>query len=925
MERNVKQRKIEKIFSALVYRNGYIKADYISYLRDHPQNGKLRRWAYILHLNFKYRILRRTPQNLPQGLLQGSDRDQSIALLSARIDQMESGFKQLKRSLVQSDLLRIDACRSHMQLCAAVSGSADTLSAEQKALAGEVLWLKETQPKVSIIILNRNGKKHLMTLLPSLRDRRFYRNFEIICVDNASNDDSMAYLESWKDTFAIKTIYNAENRTFSAANNQAAAIAEGDYLLFLNNDTEVTDGWLDEMLYAAYCCENAGAIGAKLIYPDAGNTAASAKSFSIQHNGIAFTNADRFGKYYVRPYNMDNQLPDFTASERFVERAAVTAAVLLVKKTAFLSVGGYDERYNYGYEDVDLGLRLVQHGYRNYVCQNCLVYHYEFGTQSTQQSDVVSQRRRSNIHIFQSKWQTTILNRILKEKLTRQPMYSENPLVVAFAVTEATPDTTAGDYFTARELATALESRGIRVKFLARRGSDDWYRVGYDTDVVISMLDAYDFRQMTAYKPSVVKIGWARNWFERWCTQDYFNQLDIVLASSQTACAYIREHSTQQPLLFPIATNASAFAGEIIQTEEEAAFFASDYVFTGSYWNSAREIEDLLVPSHLPFQFRVFGCNWETSKQFAPYTKGFVSYAKMPKVYKNTKIVIDDANAVTKQFGAVNSRVYDALAAGALVLTNGLIGANETFHGMLPCFSSQQELESLVTYYLTNEQERQTLVNKLRKFVLSNHTYDIRAQKLCGILSTYIEKKSTYTLDERRIDILHASTERNMEQWGDYYYAVSMKKSFEKHGYTVRLVARDHWYEPSDAACLVVLRGIFPYIRPDMDTRRVVMWNISHPDDVTMDEYNTYDHVFFAGLPLYEKMRNQLAVPSSVLLQCTDLDQIKFTPTAEKKYELLFVGNSRNQFRQILQDLLPTPHDLSVYGSGWRTSPSRNT
>ena len=98
---------------------------------------------------------------------------------------------------------------------------------------------------VSIIIVNHNGKSQLSKLLKSLHERTFYDNFEIIMVDNASEDESLDIIKEYQAVLPIKVIRNDENLSFSAANNIGANYAEGEYLLFLNNDTEVTDGLMN--------------------------------------------------------------------------------------------------------------------------------------------------------------------------------------------------------------------------------------------------------------------------------------------------------------------------------------------------------------------------------------------------------------------------------------------------------------------------------------------------------------------------------------------------------------------------------------------------------------------------------------------------------------------------------------------------------
>lgn len=848
------------------------------------------------------------------------------AKLNKEVTELKQNLSQMSenvhRSCVTSDLAQLNIRHSQMKmeelLLKAAADRAQTLNLQYEE---EIRLLKADRPLVSIIMLNRNGKHNLEILMNSFHDKQFYDNFEIICVDNASTDDSMEYLESWASEFSIKIVRNQVNMSFSAANNLGVENASGEYLLFLNNDTEVTDGWLDELLIAMKKADNPGAVGAKLIYPQIPEgTVNDGKSFSIQHNGIAFRDSIREKAYFIQPYNMGNGQADCDHGTALIERACVTAAVLMMKREAFDEIGGYDERYIYGYEDVDICLKLVKAGYKNYYCPTCLVYHYEFGTQLKDVAKAVRIRRLHNMDVFKGKWQNYLSEKLLEDKLLNRHLFTEDKLVVGLVVTESDPKTTAGDFFTAMEFANSLMNMGYEVKYLSRRGEEDWYDVGIEVDVLISLLDAYDISKIYNTKNDLIKIAWARNWFDRWCEKEFFGQFDLVFASSKTACEYVDAHSNHKSVLFPIATNKGRFysAERELLTEEEMEKFHSDYAFTGSYWNVKRDIIDYLNPEELPYQCKIFGVNWEQIDKFKDCAQGFVLYEDMPKVYQNTKIVIDDANHVTKSYGAVNSRVFDALAAGALVLTNGVIGAEETFGGLLPSFNDEQEFKQKLAYYLENSQERKQLVSRLQQFVLEHHTYDARAEKLREILLAF----NRDVIEEKTIDICGAMPDDETKKfWGDQHFAMAMKKEFEKCGYKANVLPRDRWYDRSRAKYVLVLRGPKPYYPSVRDGRRYIMWNISHPEDVAIEEYNLYDYVFFASEKMKREIGPQIQTESGVLLQCVDDEVMTCEEHKDKKYELLFVGNSRHVFRPILRDLLPTEHKLSVYGRHWEEFP----
>lgn len=125
------------------------------------------------------------------------------------------------------------------------------------------------------------------------------------------------------------------------------------------------------------------------------------------------------------------------------------------------------------------------------------------------------------------------------------------------------------------------------------------------------------------------------------------------------------------------------------------------------------------------------------------------------QVYRRVKIVVDDANHVTAPWGSVNSRVFDALSSGALVITNGLLGSHETFNGRLPTYSTASELTTLLKYYLTNNAERESLTEELSKFVRVEHSYQRRGEEFANSLINLgitlekhsIEKKGRITKD----------------------------------------------------------------------------------------------------------------------------------------------------------------------------------
>ena len=181
--------------------------------------------------------------------------------------------------------------------------------------------------------------------------------YEIILVNNGSNDETADYLRTLPDN--IKVISNPKNLGFAMANNQAAKLAKGSYLVFLNNDTIPHPGWL-EALIAGIEQYGADIVGAKLIYPDN----------RIQHAGVAF-DEESIGYHIFR--NLPADLPAANR-KRFMQ--CVTAACMMIKRQVFEELNGFDEAYVNGFEDVDLCLRAVELGRKILYTPECLLTHF---------------------------------------------------------------------------------------------------------------------------------------------------------------------------------------------------------------------------------------------------------------------------------------------------------------------------------------------------------------------------------------------------------------------------------------------------------------------------------------------------------------------------------------------------------------------
>lgn len=294
------------------------------------------------------------------------------------------------------------------------------------------------------------------------------------------------------------------------------------------------------------------------------------------------------------------------------------------------------------------------------------------------------------------------------------------PLKLAFAVSETGPDASAGDYFTALELGTALQARyGWQIEY--RTKGDDWYDMT-GIDLLVAMVENYELPAIHHAAPELITIAWARNWCERWCEQPWIADYSLLLASSLRITEYMSRRTGKLTRLLRIATNPARF-----NTDQRSATPALDYVFTGNFWQVQRDIVAALPAAPKQLRGAIYGKHWEQVPDLAHLIRSFVPYGQIHEVYRQAAIVIDDANHVTKEWGAANSRVFDALAAGCLVITNSKSVSDEVFRGCLPVYRDPADLASLLARYLANPEERGRLVDQLRSMVLKKHNYSRRA------------------------------------------------------------------------------------------------------------------------------------------------------------------------------------------------------
>jgi glycosyltransferase involved in cell wall biosynthesis len=281
-----------------------------------------------------------------------------------------------------------------------------------------VYHLPDPAPKVSVIIPTRNGADLLGPCIDSLLDLTDYPSLEVVIVDNDSDDpQTLALLGELAKRPGIRIVPHPGAFNYAAINNRAVAATEAPVLALLNNDVEITHPeWLREMVARALQPDVA-AVGAKLFYP----------SGTIQHAGVVLgLGVDRIAghPYADAPRDTAGSFGDILLAR---EVSAVTAACMVIRRSVFAEVGGFDEaNLAVAYNDVDLCLRLRERGYRNIVTPFAEMMHRGSASRGADKTEAQRERLRGEIDYMRQRWGDALLH---------DPYFSPN-----FSLDQAVPD-----------------------------------------------------------------------------------------------------------------------------------------------------------------------------------------------------------------------------------------------------------------------------------------------------------------------------------------------------------------------------------------------------------------------------------------------------------------------------------------------------
>jgi O-antigen biosynthesis protein len=356
-------------------------------------------------------------------------------------------------------------------------GAIDDHPALQKASAAR----HSGDIQTSIVIPVFNKAEFTFQCLRSLLNEVDFTKTEVIVVDNASTDETPRLLS--RHSKFLQVIRNEENRGFVDASNQGAAAAQGKYLVFLNNDTEVLPGWLGRLVETIESDAAVGAVGSMLLYPD---------GWIQEAGGIVWNDGE--AQHYGWGDSPDDPRFNFTREVDYC-----SAASLLIRTRLFQQLGGFDRRYAPAYyEDVDLCFGVRSLGYKVIYQPLSRLIHFEGVTAGADTTQGLKQFQVANREKFVEKWRTLLQREHLpksRELLARASNRNRNGQgIVVFDERVPSPDRDAGSLRMFLILKTLAKCCQVIFVPFSQPGGSDYERALWKEGIETAA--AVDYRRL---------------------------------------------------------------------------------------------------------------------------------------------------------------------------------------------------------------------------------------------------------------------------------------------------------------------------------------------------------------------------------------------------------------------------------------------
>jgi glycosyltransferase involved in cell wall biosynthesis len=285
-----------------------------------------------------------------------------------------------------------------------------------------------------------------------------------------------------------------------------------------------------------------------------------------------------------------------------------------------------------------------------------------------------------------------------------------------------------GDYHYAHSLGKCLEALGWTYQVDCQ---DRWYADTCDVALVLRGRHRFQPERM----PNTVNLQWIISHPDR-VKGDEFNDYDhILVASSVFANKVMKVTGTPVSTLFQAGNAITANAGE-------PQAWARDLVFVGSSRNQKRDMVEWCYEQNLPLH--LYGTGWENDPKALTLLKGdYVSNEELAGFYRSSRIVLNDHWPEMRSNGFISNRIFDACAAGTLVITDPVKGLEEVFGDTVVVAHNQKELAKQVRHYMSHEEKRQSKAREANQIAMGRHTFSHRASYIDQLAKQYLDQYLT--------------------------------------------------------------------------------------------------------------------------------------------------------------------------------------
>lgn len=404
------------------------------------------------------------------------------------------------------------------------------LTEGQRPLALPPVRLQWPAPVVSVVILSRNGHDLLKAFLHSWARYNTTVPAELIVVDHASTDASLALLQQWRGRLDLKVLALDHNGSFSASSNLGAQQARGQYVLFMNNDIVWLQDALPRLLESLQDPQ-VGVVGIKLLKVVGESRSGGQFASEVQHLGVRFKlNHMSYWPYEAQP---TDQQAEQEHAPQYVP--AVTGAALLCRKADFDAVGGFEPSYFYGFEDVELCLRLAYRLRKTVVCRNdCVALHHHGHTRLSGREMSIYDRVMRNSAVLESHIGVWIKQAYWRSLVTGDGYITREALGIGIVVDDADRDSPL------RRDALALAAQlgavlpHARVRLLPP--DCDWKNAD-GLHLLLVGDTRYDIRALHHARSDVLAVAWLRGKPAGWSQLAWWEEFGGVLRLAHGSAA----------------------------------------------------------------------------------------------------------------------------------------------------------------------------------------------------------------------------------------------------------------------------------------------------------------------------------------------------------------------------------------------------